>query len=196
MIISQKISHYITDALCEADIVKKEEKDIYIYCFDYIIELLISFIIIMLSGIFTKQISVSVIFLLTAFSIRSFGGGIHASTPAVCSIISFLIFYAVLFAAKPLSGIMSLGWCIVQIVSIDVILLFAPVDTPQRPMKPEKKKKLKKRSIAVCIILAASFTLFYKYKLQLYYGTLAICSFIFSISIFIGYIVNKFNKVG
>ena len=193
MIISQKISSYIAETLCEDNIVNKDEKDIYVYCFDYIIELLIFFIIIFISGLITKRIPVSIIFMITAFSIRSFGGGMHASTPGLCSIISFIIFYTILFTAKPLSYTMTWGWCIVHILSIIIILLTAPVDTPKRPMSPEKRKKLKKRCIVVCLFLFTAFIGFYMNKLQLYYGTLAICSTIFSMSILIGHIINKLS---
>lgn len=190
MIISQYVSKKLSTSLYEADIIKHSELDIYSYCFDYIIELMLNIIIFLGIGQFTHKFIISLIFLIVLIPMRSFGGGIHAPTPKICSLISFSLFFIVLYISNILSYMFTFEWCICFILAISIILILAPIDSPNKPMDNINRAKLKRYCIITCIAYVCLFLYFYIKHLQLYYGTTAICVIIVSLSILLGFIQN------
>lgn len=195
MIISQRISNKISDALCDSEWINENEKEIYAYCFDYVIELLLIITGALIAGILTNRFAFTLIFLITMVCYRSYGGGIHASSPERCSAISILLFLILLYSIQPLAFvIMRWQWSVAFVISMICILCLAPVDTPGRPMNTDKKKRLRKRCRILSACTSVLYLYFYILELEECYTSIALCVTVLSVCMLLGYIRNQ-NKI-
>lgn len=195
MIISQRIGNKISDALCDTEWINENEKEVYAYCFDYAIELLLIITGVLIVGILTNRFVFTLIFLIMTICYRSYGGGIHASSPGRCSAISILLFLILLYSIQPLASIiMQWQWSMAFVVSIICILCLAPVDTPGRPMNTDKKKRLRKRCRILSLCTSVLYVYFYIQELEQCYTSIALCVTVLSVCMLLGYIRNQ-NKI-
>ena len=87
---------------------------------------------------------------ITAASIRIFAGGIHAKNPINCYISGTLIFVGIGFISPFLRLINEhnlLAVLFVSAVSLVIFILFAPVDTPNKPIKTMEREKLRRLTL-------------------------------------------------
>ena len=87
---------------------------------------------------------------ITAASIRIFAGGIHAKSPIICYISGTLLFVGIGLISPFLRIINEhnlLAVLFVSVVSLVIFILFAPVDTPNKPIKPMDKEKLRRLTL-------------------------------------------------
>ena len=100
MSFSQIISKKLVYSLEEENFIDKNETEIYMYCFDYLIEIICYSLGFFLIGCFTNRLTVSLLFLFVLFPLRAFGGGIHATSSQVCSFIFHIVipFYNYIFS--------------------------------------------------------------------------------------------------
>ncbi len=94
---------------------------------------------------------------LTASGFRVFSGGVHASSQKKCVIIGAIIFNLLGLITTVFSGYISwvlLKWIaiIVFLITLTTFILYAPADTPGKPITAKVKvNKLKKLSIGLLI---------------------------------------------
>lgn len=193
MIISQKLSSAIADTLYDNNIISKQEIPIYIYCLDYIIELIFLIVFTILYGTFSHNLPETIIFLIVFIPIRSFGGGFHASTQNRCTLLSLITFIFVLYS-DCLVALFTWQWTAAFAISLFLIAILAPVGTKSRPITPDRKKILKKYCIIFCILLSFLYIIFYLKNYKKLYGTLSICILINFVSILSGFIIEKRTK--
>ena len=116
-------------------------------------------VLILLLIAFIFQILPQVIFIMFLSSIlRLTGFGFHAEKSYIClifSIINFNLIPLLLFSIN----LSSFSFLITGIICIFLILLYAPADTPKRPLKNKKKRIIWKFStvIIACIYVAIGF---------------------------------------
>lgn len=97
-------------------------------------------------------LSTAVVVLVSSGSLRVFTGGFHFANPFTCMLSSVIIVNALGFAAYHLAGILSFGQTIafltvVMFSCIYYIIRKAPVETPNKPIKAERRPILKKIGI-------------------------------------------------
>ncbi len=123
--------------------------------FKYTLESLYSFFtkttVILLLSIFFKTFSITLIMILMYSLLRGFAFGIHASKNAYCWIIS-LIVYIVLPLLIKYYTISNIYITISFIIGLSAILLWAPADTPSRPLL-NKNKRSANKFIATLLVL-------------------------------------------
>ncbi len=121
----------------------------------------------MFFGWLTGTVMQSLIIYLAVGTLRRFTGGAHGSSMLQCIIVSVssILVMALLsryILAGYLSPVMGTVVCIVfYIISLTIVYLKAPVDSPNKPIKnPEKIKRLRRQSLtflaaaaAACIVL-------------------------------------------
>ena len=87
---------------------------------------------------------------ITAASIHIFSGGIHAKNPIICYISGTLIFVGIGLISPFLRLINEhnlLAVLFVSVVSLVIFILFAPVDTPNKPIKTMDREKLRRLTL-------------------------------------------------
>lgn len=159
-----KISSFITDTLIEGNVIKNEEKNLYLYCFGTIIEMSANLLATLLIGAMLHRFIETLIFMIVFIPIRSFAGGYHCEKAESCFILSISVYLSVILSYKYLYCI-SVYW-VYAIYLADLISVFilSPVVSPNKPLS--EKGKNKNRCISIFItalyITAASVMLYCK----------------------------------
>lgn len=90
--------------------------------------------------------------------LRQYSGGIHATRPSVCLIIGTVVTIAIALIVHYLlvyiDSLYTLSMCVVLLIlSYYIVIKFAPVDSPEKPIRTQKKRaKMKKLSLVVLSI--------------------------------------------
>ena len=86
---SKRISIYIASWMINNNVIKNEERALYEYCYSYLIENALYAVIILFISIFIDCFDIGVVLVSFQFALRVTGGGAHASTRSVCTIVSY-----------------------------------------------------------------------------------------------------------
>lgn len=96
-------------------------------------------------GVFYEAITAG----LTVSIFRAFSGGAHATSQLRCSIIGLLILIPMSFFVKyyyfPVSMFLSYLLSVITIIGILIIYIYAPADTPSKPITSQTQKKYLRR---------------------------------------------------
>lgn len=143
--------------LVENNIISKNDIEIYAFGMRSTITSFLFYSIVGAFGLLTHQF-INSIFVLVVFSLlRPYAGGIHLQSRALCSIFSVSIALIILGASKILNvAIPRLDTPLLLAGSI-IILLFSPVDTPNKRLSHLEKQVYRKN----CLQLTLLFCLFY-----------------------------------
>lgn len=160
-----KITDRLVDYLLKKDIIKYDDREIYVYGFLAVFSTVINFFLVLIIGIFAGLFFETLIFLLGFALLRCYCGGYHAKTQSGC-VLSFAAIYGlsmVLYYFIPgeygrLFSMVSAGACIV------FIYIFAPIEHKNRTFVGNEYKqfRLMSRIIAlVYVLIIYSISLFF-----------------------------------
>lgn len=191
MYISKKMGQNITDILIETDIAESSQQEILIYCFEYLFDQIILISTFLLLGLFFGQFEIGLLFLITFYLLRSFGGGIHAPTENICIVSSTAIYLTILFVAPIITYRFSLLWMLLFLFAILVIITIAPVESPNKPLSILQRRRMRQKCFVCCAAIILCFMFLYTQNLRLYYGTIAICAILVAGSMILGKLVYQ-----
>lgn len=92
MILSKKISKKITDILVTNEIIESQKKDIYFYCLDFALDLILFNCSLLLIGGLLDFFLPSLVYIIILVPIRMLAGGAHAKSPYSCFLLSYSLF--------------------------------------------------------------------------------------------------------
>lgn len=136
-----------------------ERKEVIQYGTYALIQTLISIISVLILGLIFNIALEALIFLFTASILRKYSGGAHSESSNVCTLLGIIISIGVGFLIKS-SFFVNIDFefiifagIVVFVFAYFIIFKYAPVDTPNKPIKTEKKKKrMKKGSLKILTI--------------------------------------------
>lgn len=136
-----------------------ERKEVIQYGTYALIQTLISIISVLILGLIFNIALEALIFLFTASILRKYSGGAHSESSNVCTLLGIIISTCVGFLIKS-SFFVNMDFefiifagIVVFVFAYFIIFKYAPVDTPNKPIKTEKKKKrMKKGSLKILTI--------------------------------------------
>lgn len=136
-----------------------ERKEIIQYGTYALIQTLISIISVFIIGLLFNIALEALIFLFTASILRKYSGGAHSESSNVCTLLGIIISICIGFLIKS-SFFTKMNFEIIVFIGIVIFVFgyfivfkFAPVDTKNKPIKTEKKKKrMKKGSLKILTI--------------------------------------------
>lgn len=145
-----KLAQKTVDALCCAQIIGEEDKDLYIYGFfvlyTRLLFLIITIVFSIVFGIIWQGILMYIIFSL----IRSYAGGVHASKESICLTTTTLaLFVCVIVLRLCIQWDYAILTSIVLVFECCCIVLLSPIDTEEKRLRPEESKRY---SRITCII--------------------------------------------
>lgn len=190
MFVSEHISKKLAVTMQEAKIIPENETEIYAYCLDYFFEVAFYGISTIVISLLWHRLPFCIIFLGVIFPIRAFAGGIHASDSKKCTIYSYICFFLVVGLSPYLAPLGAWLWLILFFIATLTVVILSPVDTPNRRLNAEKKRSMKKKCCLAIFILWIVFVSLFLFQCEIYYGTMAICAIIASISVLAGFIEN------
>ncbi|MDQ0148234.1 accessory gene regulator ArgB-like protein [Eubacterium multiforme] len=167
----ERISNKIADKIAIEIKVNDEKKEVIAYGIFGIIQTLLSILLVIIFGIIFNVLIEALIVSFTTSILRKYSGGVHASSPNICMMIGTFNCTVIPIIIKNLR----LTWTLVSLIGIMIFILsyiiiirLAPVDSANKPIKNDKKRKiLKKKSIINLTIY-----LFIVFMLLIFYNIL------------------------
>lgn len=152
----EKLASAITDYYIRKNIIDAAKRNIYIYGFKLIISDIVNFIVIILLGLLVSCELESVVFLITLCGLRVFTGGFHAKTFFVCRLSMMITFILVMATSNLLieSGVNYIYIGLLNIISIIIVALLAPVQNPNKKLEVKQMKTNHKRSVIASLFLS------------------------------------------
>ena len=152
----EKLALAITDYYIRKNIIDAAKRNIYIYGFKLIISDIVNFIVIILLGLLVNCELESVVFLITLCGLRVFTGGFHAKTFFVCRLSMMITFILVMATSNLLikSGVNYIYIGLLNIISIIIVALLAPVQNPNKKLEVKQMKTNHKRSVIASLFLS------------------------------------------
>ena len=150
----------LTQYLIRNNVISGDDFPIYKYGLELLISSIIETVVICVLGSIAFTLFDAVIFIVCFVLLRSFSGGFHAKSYLRCTVYSTVTFCSVALAAKYLHlGLITLS--VISIIDLAVIMVFAPVENPAKPIENDQKPKLRMISTLVCIaFIVVSFVLY------------------------------------
>lgn len=185
-----RLSKALTNFLANKKILPCEEIEVYEYGFELLISSVIGFLIVLVSGLIFNNLLKSMLFYFIFVTVRPFCGGYHADTHFKCKL-TFIIVYA---AVMIFSSIFAANYDIIYqllvlAVYILTIILYAPVEHPNKPLDLDERKRNRNISVVLAVVLSAgSFVIAY---FSIEYATIITLTLL-SVSILM--MITKLNK--
>ncbi len=142
---------------------KEDEKELIIYGLQSAIELFAGILTTIIIGTFLGLFLECIVFLISFWAIRSYSGGFHCKSASICYFASCFTITLTLLLVKFLPELYMTGFSFsLLIVSIPVLLKFAPLETPAKPLDEVERKYFRKKatlhlvveSVVICVLIA------------------------------------------
>lgn len=142
------------------DIIKEEDISLYEYGFYQIFFYIIEYGCLFIIAIILDAFGVFLVFLFSIMIIRKNAGGIHSESHLICFVLTCLIFFIVLRTLKTSEPISILKYiCIPLIISVILIIILAPVETPNKELSSNEYRVYRKRTLIALLLDMSIFTL-------------------------------------
>lgn len=147
------LSIHITDFLCRKQLIKEEDKELYVYGYQLLISSLIGIITTITLGIVLKKSLLTMLYLVIFIITRQHCGGYHANHFSTC-ILSFLSTYLIVIMLESyLIGTDYSLYCILmEIIYFITVLRFAPIEHKNKPLSQKVRQVNRKKSIIYSVI--------------------------------------------
>ena len=163
----------------EKQVVKKEDEEVYAYGMELLYSSILNIALAVIIAIITNTVYPTAAFLTTFIVTRQYIGGYHAKTHLGCMSISTVVLccFAVLSRNIPAECEVWISMLSV-ILSIFLIIKFAPVEHPNKPLSGKEKSKLRKSGIIstftvfILVLIMSVFTLTRRYGMYISLGQL------------------------
>ena len=148
----ESLAKILTSTLVKWNIVKDENKELYVYGFWQGFVFIINFTSVVIIGSLFNVIWQSLVFMIAYGLLRPITGGYHARTQKGCFILSILLIIAVLSVIRwlPWNNLIRL---MVLVVSTSIVYLLAPVEDRNKPLDELEQQVYRKRSRIIVILL-------------------------------------------
>ncbi len=153
----ETLAKKITVKLIDSNIIKSEDREIYIYCFETTIFTGIGYLVLFVLSIIFNESIVSLIFLLSFLVFRKICGGYHANSYSLCSLMSLLSYLLLILIVKKITIAFNVSYCLL-IIGLSVILAFSPIQDDNKPFTDKQRKRFKITSKALAAILMFVFS--------------------------------------
>lgn len=162
-----KMKAYITNLLVEGNRIREEERELYEYCVEGLIETVGNLFLTLLLGVILGKIPDTLIFLVLFVSLRSTCGGYHVKEENLCFFLSIALFLTVILSAGYLGTHLEFMWSARHfLISLLLIFLLAPVSCAHKELDRKKRGRLKiwirRELIVVSLIYSLMFFMGYR----------------------------------
>ena len=148
----------ITTKFIDHKIIKSDDREIYNYCFETTIVILLSYsLLFILSMIFNEFMS-TLIFIISFSSFRKVCGGYHADNYLKCGIMSLASYLFLIFTIKNLNIIFEISTLTLVLGALTIMFL-SPIQDDNKPFTDKQYKRFKIISKGLAAILIIVFVI-------------------------------------
>lgn len=147
-----KIAAKISSFLCARGVVEEEEKELYTYGYEIILENIGKTILLLIAGGIIHKFVATCIFVVGFVSLRSSCGGYHAKKAWQCDILTVLLWGIVICATPVVRMIVSeqrVFLLLIVLVSELIIIHYAPVEHKNNRLTKEKREKNRRQALVI-----------------------------------------------
>lgn len=147
-----KIAAKISSFLCARGVVEEEEKELYTYGYEIILENIGKTILMLIAGGIIHKFVATCIFVVGFVSLRSSCGGYHAKKAWQCDILTVLLWGIVICATPVVRMIVSeqrVFLLLIVLVSELIIIHYAPVEHKNNRLTKEKREKNRRQALVI-----------------------------------------------
>lgn len=189
-----KLSSKIADRLCAEAVIAADDKDLYSYGFFVILSRILFFVEATIFGIILHTVVESIVFFVLFSIIRSYAGGVHASSEFKCTAYTTS---ALLICILSIKTLMQYNFdyiiLILLILSAICILLLSPLDSLEKPLNKEETKHYRKVSWIITGLIIVLTLAFYLLDLKSISLSCAISLVLESVLLIAGKVKEKIN---
>lgn len=195
-----KLSEYFTEKLLVNGSISNEEQELYLYGFFMLLSQLMYLILAFIFGLIFNCALESIIFYIGFQFIRRYAGGYHAATETRCEILStFSILACIVVIKLSKTYDFQTVLLIISAISAVCILVFCPLDTPEKPLSEKEYKYFRKISLLILFAIVVIVIVSYVFKFKIITIPCCLSLILESILISVGKIkrntVIKKNKI-
>lgn len=162
------LSLLLCEYLISHNRLKKDEKELYTYGIYLVIANIFFLLLVLFFGLLFKCLIKTLVFYISFRIIRSFAGGYHADTEMRCEILTTLSFAATSYLISiPENLFIQSTALICAFFSVVVIAVFAPLDTPAKPLDDDEKRKYRRISLIILSVIVSVILVSLLLKIQL-----------------------------
>lgn len=143
----EKKAEYFTEKLVSKALIKNEDKEVYQYGIEVLISTAINIILLLVIGIITKTVLLSICHFLILATIRTLTGGYHASTYLKCEIVGCVTYITIVLCLEKVTQIFCVSNWLIVCSLMGIITLINFVVTNKRAVIDKELKRLKKKVI-------------------------------------------------
>lgn len=182
------LSSSISEKLCSANVISRDEQELYSYGFFLLLSRGIFFAVAAIFGVLFETVCESILFYILFSALRGYAGGIHASKEATCMCCTT----ALLLLASGCVQIMEVAGFVtvpiwLLIVGGTIVFLLSPLDSKEKPLSNLELRRYRQisRWITVGIILLGTGGAMAEYYAVLYVS--CICLVCESVLLLVGW---------
>ncbi len=155
-----KVINSLTDAIVKYfknnGFINESKKDVYQYGTLIALQSFINTIITLFIGIVFGMFYENICFFIIFKMLRKFSGGFHSSNYSNCLTISIIcnVMFMILIKILNFCSFYSVALCF-EIFSLIVLMKFAPIENPNKPISSHEQRIYKGLSVLICIFLIA-----------------------------------------
>lgn len=131
----EKLSGQIVDWQIRKGILESEERAVYQYAYELLLNQTINILLaVLIAIVFAAPVPV-ILFLLSYIPLRSFCGGYHANTNLGCTVVSSILICCVCWISNHLQDGLLIAWYpLIFIIAGCIIVRYAPVSDRNKPL--------------------------------------------------------------
>lgn len=148
----------ITTKFIDHKIIKSDDREIYNYCFETTIVILLSYGLLFLLSVIFNEFMSTLIFILSFSSFRKVCGGYHADNYLKCGIMSLASYLFLIFIIKKLNIIFEISTLTLVIGALTIMFL-SPIQDDNKPFTDKQYKRFKIISKGLAAILIIVFVI-------------------------------------
>lgn len=159
------LSNYMVHVLLKNEIIEAEKIEVYQYGYEIMLSTVITFMIVLVSGIVLNCLPAALLYFLIFAVMRQICGGYHAQHYWSCNTLFAMVTVSVLLLFKffPMDGIGAIHY-IFLLFSVLVVFVYAPVENENKPISEKRKVLFRKISRGAVVIIALVSCLVYMLK--------------------------------
>lgn len=191
----KKLSNNMAVFMCKNNIVENDKQEICAYGIELMLASFFEVAAILLVSLILKNFIQTVIFFTVFIPLRSYAGGFHAKTHFGCFSI-LVVNYALFTLILKFIPINPLFFLISELIAVSVIIIFAPVDSENKPLDSKEKRIYRRKSIEIILIQALVVLAFCFFNIgKEYITSICIAQLSSTISLFAAKFASKHGRI-
>lgn len=162
-----KLAKNIAHSFSLNNAIKSEDEEVYAYGMEILLSTIANGLAVLIISLFTNTLLSSLIFWAVFIVMRRSAGGYHAKTHAGCLAILVFVHTAFTMLIDHISEGVIMPLSIIAIAfSAVAVISFAPIEHPNKPIDELDRKRLRKKSVTLIIIIPLLVSVLMHFKMN------------------------------